>query len=698
MPSILARSVVCGLWPVVRVFVPPVQVDRPVAPGYTWLYPTSIDEGKTLEKKPRVPRSGISFRAFLIGLILIPFNCYWVTISEIKRASSDSTCVSMFMTVIFILFFLTLINYFVGKRFPRWMLSQGELMIIYIMLSIATAMAGHDMMGNLLPNVTNLFWFANDTNGWKQFQQYVPNWFSVKDKDVLNGFYNGNSTLYTVAHLKAWAVPVLTWGIFMMVLAYIMLCINVLIRKQWSDREKLSFPIIQMPLEMTKDGGATGFFNNKLMWIGFAIPAILETMNSLNYFYPSVPYVQIRCFDLGPFMQSPPWNGVGWFPISFYPFAIGLTFLLPTDLSFSCWFFYLFRKSLDVLSVAAGWRSPGASPAMQRVPYFAEQADGAWVAIALMMLYSSRTYLVQVFKRAFGKDSELDDSTEAMSYRSAVIGIACGLVFLFLFTVAAGGEWYLPILFFGLYFIVAIAITRVRAELGPPAQELNFYRPEEIMTTIFGTQALGPRNLTMMSYFYWFNRGYRNLAMPHQLEAFKIGETAKASGRRLTWIIMIATFVGIIATFWSLLHMYYINGAATANIEGIYRTNIGSYAFDRLNGWVLNPKKTDVPALSFMGVGAAFALFLTIMRARFLWWPFHPIGYGLAVSYAMDYFWFCALIGWACKGLSIRYGGIKFYRMMLPLFIGLILGDYVTASAWTLIGWILGVTTYKPFI
>lgn len=651
-----------------------------------------------MEKKAPVTRSGISFRAFLIGLILVPFNCYWVTISEIKRASSDSTCVSLFMTVIFILFVLTFINHLFAKRFPRQALNQGELMIVYIMLSVSTAIAGHDMMGNLLPNIANLFWFATDTNGWKQFQQYVPDWFTPKSKDVLTGFYNGNSTLYTKDHIMAWLLPVTVWGTFIVVIAYIMLCVNVLIRKQWSDREKLSFPIIQMPLEMTRDGGASGFFSNKLMWAGFAIPLFLESLNSLNYFYPSVPSVQIKLNDLGRFMPNPPWNGVGWFPISFYPFAIGLTFLLPTDLSFSCWFFYLFRKMLDVLSVAAGWRSPGASPAMQRVPYFAEQADGAWVALALIMLYSSRNYLVQVFKRAFGKDSELDDSTEPMSYRSAIIGIALGLVFLFVFCVAAGAAPYLPILFFALYFVVAIAITRIRAELGPPAHELNFFRPEEILTAAFGTQALGHQNLTMMTYFYWFNRGYRNLVMPHQLEAFKIGEVSRVSGRKMSGIIMTATILGVIATFWSLLHMYYINGAATAKIEGAYRTFIGSYAFDRLNGWALNPKRVDVPALSFMGVGAAFALFLTIMRTKFLWWPFHPIGYGLAVSYAMDYFWFTALIGWACKGLSIRYGGIRFYRMMLPFFIGLILGDYVTASAWTLIGWALGVTTYKPFI
>ena len=642
--------------------------------------------------------SGIRFRALLVGLILIPFNCYWVTITEIKWSSNDSTCVSLFMTVVTIIFFLALFNLLLARRFPKLALNQGELMVVYIMLAISTAMGGHDMMGNLLPNLTSVFWFANPVNKWSRFHQYIPNWFSPRDREVLRGFYEGNSTLYTKEHLLAWAVPVLVWGAFMMVLAFIMLCTNVLIRKQWADRERLTFPIIQLPLEMTKGGGGSGFFSNRLLWLGFAIPVFLETLNELNFLYPSLPKVQIKIYDLGQFICTQPWNGVGWFPISFYPFAIGLMFFLPADLSFSCWFFYVFRKMLDVFSSAMGWRDPGAGPAVQKIPYFAEQADGAWIALALIMIFASRKYLLQVLRRAMGKESELDDSTEPMSYRTALTGIAIGLGILFAFCLMAGASPYVPIVFFALYFIVAIAITRIRAELGPPAHELHFFRPEEIMTAAFGTQALGTQNLTLITYFYWFNRGYRNLVMPHQLEAFKAGEASKTSGRKIALFIMIAAFVGVVATFWSLLHMYYINGAATAKILAGYRTWIGIYAFQRLDGWVLNPQKPDVPALSFMGVGASFALFLTMMKSRFLWWPFHPIGYGLAVSYAMDYFWFTALIGWMCKFLSIRYGGMKFYRQALPFFMGLILGDYVTASIWTLIGWAFGIPTYKTFI
>ena len=86
------------------------------------------------------------------------------------------------------------------------------------------------------------------------------------------------------------------------------------------------------------------------------------------------------------------------------------------------------------------------------------------------------------------------------------------------------------------------------------------------------------------------------------------------------------------------------------------------------------------------------------MRVRFLWWPFHPAGYALAISFAMDYFWFTFLAAWLIKLLIVRHGGLQTHRRLAPFFLGLILGDYVIGSIWSLIGTGLGVRTYKIFI
>ena len=89
---------------------------------------------------------------------------------------------------------------------------------------------------------------------------------------------------------------------------------------------------------------------------------------------------------------------------------------------------------------------------------------------------------------------------------------------------------------------------------------------------------------------------------------------------------------------------------------------------------------------------------MMFMRMRFLWWPFHPAGYALAISFAMEYFWFTFLLAWLFKFLIMKQGGLQMHRRLAPLFLGLILGDYAIGSIWAIIGPSLGIRTYKIFI
>ena len=96
--------------------------------------------------------------------------------------------------------------------------------------------------------------------------------------------------------------------------------------------------------------------------------------------------------------------------------------------------------------------------------------------------------------------------------------------------------------------------------------------------------------------------------------------------------------------------------------------------------------------------GALMVLGLRGMRGAFLWWPFHPVGYALAVSYAMDYFWFAFFVSWLIKALIVRFGGMKAHNTAIPFFLGLILGDYVTGSLWAIYGPMTGLQTYKIYL
>ena len=86
------------------------------------------------------------------------------------------------------------------------------------------------------------------------------------------------------------------------------------------------------------------------------------------------------------------------------------------------------------------------------------------------------------------------------------------------------------------------------------------------------------------------------------------------------------------------------------------------------------------------------------MRNNLEWWPLHPTGYALALSFAMEYFWLPVFIAWLVKFAVLRYGGVSFYRQTLPFFLGLILGDYTVGSIWSLIGCIFSIPTYRIYI
>ena len=91
-----------------------------------------------------------------------------------------------------------------------------------------------------------------------------------------------------------------------------------------------------------------------------------------------------------------------------------------------------------------------------------------------------------------------------------------------------------------------------------------------------------------------------------------------------------------------------------------------------------------------VGAGVAITVALTILRVRFLWWPFHPIGLVLAPVWAMHMLATSVFIAWLIKVIVMRFGGLRGFRMALPFFLGLVLGDAFTAGMWALVGLITG--------
>ena len=79
-------------------------------------------------------------------------------------------------------------------------------------------------------------------------------------------------------------------------------------------------------------------------------------------------------------------------------------------------------------------------------------------------------------------------------------------------------------------------------------------------------------------------------------------------------------------------------------------------------------------------MGFGLTLGMMSLRRLFAWFPLHPVGYAVSGSWTMSWLWFSLFIAWLVKWLVLHHGGLRTYRRALPLFFGLILGDYVVGG------------------
>ncbi|HIE50544.1 MAG TPA: hypothetical protein EYP85_02185 [Armatimonadetes bacterium] len=627
----------------------------------------------------------VTWRAVLLGLLLIPPNSYWVMKVEGVWHSGHPSAMSLFWNVVFTLFILLIINLGLKRFLPRYALTQGEFITVYVMLNMATALAGHDSLQLGIPAMSLSFWLANESNRWDQIMNHLlPDWLTVSEEKYIKPFYEGHSSLYVDGHWTGWVAPVLWWVAFILALGLVLICLNVIVRKQWTENERLSYPIIQLPMAMTEEGGSPVFFKNRLLWVGIALGAGLDILNGIHTLYPVVPGFAVRHNQrvLSRYFVTYPWNQIGAFWLPLYPFIIAMGFFLPLDLSFSIWFFYLFGKAQRIVFALF-------STTASVNQYLNAQSFGAWFAIFLYTAYLGRRHFAAVARKILWGTAEVDDREEPMRYRTAALGLLAGFGFIYWFCLRASMTPLYILGFFTVYFVLAIAITRVHAELGPPAHEMaGGMNSTNFFVITLGTEAVGPRNLALHPLFYWFTgRGYRTQVMPPMLDGLKMAERAHVSPRGLGWAMLLGVLFGAIAAYWAAIHLYYQEGANAMDAH-----NRGQ--FYQLASWLENPRDPDTISMGFLAGGLIFTFVMMFIRLHSLRWPFHPAGYALSMNFGVDYFWSCLVISWLLKALVLRYGGYRFYRRLLPLMYGVIIGEYCVGAFWSAWSVIAGYRTY----
>ncbi len=652
---------------------------------------------RPLESRPPFP---IRARAVLLGLALIPLQVGWAVRTEVFVGGSEMIESSLLPLAVFSLLVLTLLNDLLRRVRPQAAFTRAELLLIYVMQSATLGVAGLGQLQFLVQVLPAPFHHATPENEWAStFHPHIPAWW-VPPASVLKPFYEGNSSLFTASHLRGWAVPALVWSGFLLTLWWGFLCLATMLRRHWIESERLAFPLVALPLALTEQGAARGLLRSRPFWIAVGCVFAFRTVSALPLLEPRFPSPPGLDPDAGQLMHltgsfgQHPWNAVGYFALSFHPVVIGITYFLPQDVSLGIWLFYLLGRGEMVAAAALG-----AGSGAREVPYPAEQGMGAFLAIAALSLWGARRHLINVARKALGPAPDVRDDDEVISYRTAFWGFLAAFALLVGFATLGGLPLVASLVFFALYLVMIVAVARLRAEAGPMLSYGPDMSPHRLLIQVPGATAWDAASLTPLGFFHWFDSDYRTVALPQHLETFKIAEAEPGlRSRALARSLMGAMVVAVAISWLCLLALYYHYGAIAPVGDNGWRVTNGRMPWNSLNAFLNDTPPGQHFRLGWVTLGFSLTAALMKARATYFWWPLHPAGYALAhAGFSLPWVWFPTFLGWAAKGLLLRYGGMRLYRRALPVFLGLILGDVAATCLWSLLGLLLNTRMYLFF-
>ncbi len=647
---------------------------------------TEAPSNSTASRSRLAASPGITPRSIVIGLALTVVHTCWVIYEELAlQHIGTPTFFTLVQTVIGLLFVLMLANSVFRRFLPRWVLSPPELMVIFTMTTLGAIITASKLLHYLFPT---LLWpgYKPKLVGGEAAFASLPAFCAPHDPRLVERFFVGTQGFWSFFRpdiLKPWLLPMAFWGLFLFLLLWTMLCLSVIVRRPWVDQERVAFPIIELPVMMVRENNAGALFSNRLLALGFAISSVLLSVNYLSSMYPSVPGIKLSERDIGtPYFVSPPWSSVTPLLTVWWPYAIGLCYLIPLDVSFSCWFFFLFIRLLVVGATALGWRDPGSAYDLNQFPYFGNAAEGAWLGMFAVVMWNARGFFRRLFGAIRRGEKIPGDDTEAISYRAALCGAVVGFALLVAIGTAMGMRLQVALLAFVLYFIAIVVMTRMYAQVSLPLFCMAFFSFTSWTTTFTGTLGITRTEASTLTTFYWFDRTYEQLPMAHHLEALVFADRLKQSRRAMFRVLLLSIVVGIVVGILTLLQIFYDRGAASARVQNDAVWLAGT-AWSRYVDWVGNPKPVQVMTLCRTAASASVVLLLSYARSCWIGFPLHPIGYLFASSFGLEWgMWNIILATWLIKALVLRYGGLRLYRASVPFFLGLALGDAVTQFLW----------------
>ncbi len=579
--------------------------------------------------------------------------------------------------------------------------SQGELLLIWAMIGVAGGI-GATGFGRAVPGfAASAAYMTTASNDYATYLlPNIPDWMVVsKDPDskALRWYFEGLPREKGIPWGE-WLVPMAAWSLFVIFLYAVMFAFCSLFYRQWAHRERLTFPIVYLPLEMTQEPAEGRLFNdflrNPVVWMGAAIPILFFAVSGLNSFMPSAPKIPNVWPTWGLFPDRP-WSEFNLGYAALYFPIVGLTFLLTTEVSFSIWFFFLLYRLSFVYVAWMGAAGTGFFGQWQvNVEVF--QTAGAVFAVAFFLFWTARRSLAAWLKRVVsGATDAVEDMLPARLTFALLLGGLAGIV---VWVMLAGVPWWATLIGMGLFVCVILVLSRLVVEAGLLLIGTEAIAYEFVKGLFPAAWVTGPTIGTLSQFRGALMSDVRELLLPYLMNGVRSCSRAMLDGRKLLGIFALTIVVALGATIYGRIATAYKYGGAHGDLAyngGWNRTMHESavnflkkppnYEFVKIGDINIIPV-----TVMHMVVGVGLTAFMLLMRAQFLWWPLNPLGYIMCASWPITEIWFSVFLGWVAKAGVMKFGGAMAYRRFLPFFLGLVLGHAIIATFWMIVSLVLG--------
>ena len=503
-----------------------------------------------------------------------------------------------------------------------------------------------------------------------------------------------------------WWPTLQLYGGVALLLGLAALCLALVVHPQWSRHELLPYPIARLVEELahTEPGcRMPAVARNYGFWIALAGVASIHLVNGLSAYFPKVPQIDLSLSfsplrDLFP-NASRVFGSNAYFEPRIYPSVVAFTLFLATQVSFSLGIAQLLFIVLGSVLIAQGIPFERDYLGGSKVNLM---AFGSFLAMACMIVFVGRRYYANVIGSMVGMRRH--PTTPAFA-RWAGWGFLLASLGAVVVLHRGGVPSLLGVALVATIMLLWLVMSRISAEAGlfliKPA-----WLPVGLLTAMLGFEAIGPAAYIALALATVVLVGEsREAIMPFLTNGLRLADQVgpKGPARVAPWMAGMVIVSLLVAGAVSLLMQHNLglnhsdrfatvsqpmrafNELASliteARAQSAFEDAVQTPASDR---WRLI--QSHQGAGLWIGLGFALVLGTAAARLRLPWWPLHPVAFLVWGTYPMFVFSFSLLLGWLIKAALVTTGGARAYHAALPIAVGVILADVLSALGWSVVG------------